>query len=93
MADLSAFDDCSFGLVVHPCANCFVPKVLPVWRECFRVIRKGGVLITGFCNPVRYIFEDSRFDNGVLHVRYSIPHSDIDELADPVLNQRTEKRK
>lgn len=32
MADLSAFDDCSFGLIVHPCANCFVPNVLPVWR-------------------------------------------------------------
>ncbi len=93
MADLSAFDDCSFGLIVHPCANCFVPNVLPVWRECFRVLRKGGVLITGFCNPVRFIFEDSRFDNGVLQVRYPIPYSDIDGLADPVLKQRILEQK
>ena len=88
MADLSAFGDCSFGLIIHPCANCFVPNILPVWRECFRVLRKGGILTAGFCNPVRYIFEDSRFENGVLEVRYSIPHSDMDELADPQLQQR-----
>src|SRR5215217_3323698 len=27
MADLSAFPDGSFGLVFHPCSNCFVPDV------------------------------------------------------------------
>src|SRR5947209_20625911 len=35
MADLSAFDDGTFGLVFHPCSNCFVPEVRPVWREAF----------------------------------------------------------
>src|SRR5262249_30311178 len=33
MADLSAFPDGRFGLVFHPCSNCFVPQVRPVWRE------------------------------------------------------------
>lgn len=88
MADLSTFDDDSFGLIVHPCSNCFVPDVLSVWRECFRVLRAGGVLVAGFCNPVRYIFEDSRFDNGVLQVRYPIPYSDAEDISDPQLRRR-----
>jgi SAM-dependent methyltransferase len=88
MADLSQFGDGLFGLIVHPCSNCYVPDVLPVWRECFRVLASGGLLMTGFCNPVRYIFEDSRHDNGVLLVRYVIPHSDADEVADPPLRRR-----
>ena len=43
MRNLSAFADGAFGLVVHPCSNGFVPDVLPVWREAFRVLRPGGV--------------------------------------------------
>jgi len=82
MADLSMFADGSFDLIVHPCSNCFVPAILPVWRECFRVLRAGGLLLSGICNPVRWIFEDSRHNNGVLTVRYKVPHSDAEDLTD-----------
>jgi SAM-dependent methyltransferase len=87
MADLSALEDETFGLIVHPCSNCFVPEILPVWRECFRVLRRGGVLMAGFCNPVRFTVEDSRARNGVLEVRYSLPHSDVDEFSDPLIQR------
>ena len=56
MRDLSAFADESFGLVFHPVSNLFVPDVLPVWREAFRVLRRGGALLAGFMNPAFYIF-------------------------------------
>jgi len=82
MADLCAFANESFGLIVHPCSNCFVPNVRPVWRECFRVLRPGGVLLAGFTNPVRYIFDDERMDDGSLEVRHSIPYSDLSDLSD-----------
>lgn len=88
MADLSVFDDSQFGLIFHPCSNCFVPDILPVWRECFRVLKPGGILMAGFCNPVRFIVEDYRLDNGGLQVRYPIPHSDADELGDPHVQHR-----
>ena len=37
MANLEMFADASFDIVVHPVSNCFVPDILPVWREAFRV--------------------------------------------------------
>jgi SAM-dependent methyltransferase len=82
MADLTAFPDEQFGLIVHPCSNCFAPDIRPVWRECFRVLRRGGVLLAGFTNPVRYIFDDERMENGSLEVRHSIPYSDLTSLTD-----------
>ncbi|TWT90938.1 Methyltransferase domain protein [Pseudobythopirellula maris] len=83
MADLSAFADESFGLVFHPCANCFAESVRPVWRECWRVLRPGGVLLAGFCNPVRFAVEDGRYDNGSLLLRFPVPTSDAADLTDP----------
>jgi SAM-dependent methyltransferase len=81
MADLSDFPDDSFGLIIHPCSNCFVPDVRPVWRECFRVLRPGGSLLAGFANPVRYLFDDERANNGSLEVRFAIPYSDLCDLT------------
>src|SRR5215469_41337 len=66
MADLSAFEDGEFQLIVHPVSNCFVADVKPVWRECFRVLRAGGVVLAGFNNPVTYLFEDEEVDRGEL---------------------------
>lgn len=83
MADLSDFRDDSFELIFHPCSNAFVPAVLPVWRECYRVLRPGGLLLAGFTNPVRYIFDDERRENGNLEVRYSLPYSDLENLPAP----------
>jgi SAM-dependent methyltransferase len=82
MANLSAFSDETFSLIVHPVSNCFVPEIRPVWRECFRVLRSGGVLLAGFTNPVRYLFDDERSHNGKLEVRHSIPYSDLADLTD-----------
>lgn len=82
MPDLSCFSDNTFGLIFHPCSNCFVPDVIPVWQECQRVLRPGGVLLAGFTNAVRYLFDDERKENGNLEVRYSLPYSDLEYLDD-----------
>ena len=39
------FSDGSFDLIFHPVSNCYVQEVLPIWRECFRVLRPGGRMI------------------------------------------------
>jgi SAM-dependent methyltransferase len=81
MADLSQFPDESFDLIFHPVSNVFVPAVKPVWKEAFRVLRSGGALLSGFVNPVQYLFDFEAMDNqGLLEVRYSIPYSDLTSL-------------
>lgn len=78
MRDLSIFPDGSYDLIFHPVSNIFVPDVLPVWRECARVLRVGGALLAGMLNPVQYIFDrDLMDDQGELVVRYKLPYSDL----------------
>jgi SAM-dependent methyltransferase len=81
MADLTVFADASFDLIVHPCSNLFVPDVHPVWREAFRVLRRGGNLLTGFCNPASFIFDQQLADEGTLQVRHKLPYSDVTSLS------------
>jgi SAM-dependent methyltransferase len=85
MADLSAFADGSFDLIVHPCSNLFVPAVRPVWREASRVLRRGGSLLAGFCNPALYLFDQALADEGVLQVRHRLPYSDLTSLPPETL--------
>ena len=92
MRDLSAFADASFGLVFHPCSNGFVPDVRPIWREAFRVLRPGGVLLSGFVNPILYAFDDAAAtDRGELVVKYPIPYSDLTSLTDEERRRYTDK--
>ena len=82
MRDLSRFADASFDLVFHPVSNLFCPEIIPVWRECFRVLRPGGVLLSGFVNPDIYIFDTEAMDNrGEFIVRHALPFSDLTHLS------------
>jgi SAM-dependent methyltransferase len=78
MRDLSDFPDASFDLVFHPVSNLFCPELPPVWRECFRVLRPGGLLLAGFLNPDLYIFDMAALDRGEFVVRHPLPFSTLD---------------
>ena len=82
-ADLSRFADGSFDLIFHPCSNCFMPDLAPIWRECSRVLRRGGALLAGFNNPIVYIFDDAAEQGeGVLRVKHRLPYSDAESLSE-----------
>ena len=82
MADLTLFPDESFDVIVHPVSNNFVPDVRAVWREAFRVLRRGSVLLSGFGNPAIYIFDWELSERGILSVRHALPYSDIQSLSE-----------
>ncbi len=82
MRDLSCFKADEFDLIVHPVSNLFVPDVNPVWREAYRVLKKGGALISGFCNPIMFMFDLKQEQRGILQVKYAIPYSDLEHYRD-----------
>ncbi len=89
MVDLGAFEDESFDVVFHPVSNLFSSQVRPVWREAFRVLRPGGLLLAGFMNPAGFIFDWTHADRtGELRVRYRLPYSDEADLPADELTQR-----
>jgi SAM-dependent methyltransferase len=91
MHDLSAFADGSFDLIFHPVSNCFAPEIEPVWRECFRVLRRGGVLLAGFMNPMVYIFDAQAQERGELVVRFALPYADLADLPADELKRAIER--
>lgn len=86
MKDLSVFADDSFDLIFNPCSIVFVDNVLPVWRECFRVLKLGGILMTGLINPISF-----QLDEESLKLIYKQPFSDLHSLPKEKLEELKKK--
>lgn len=90
-ADLSVFANESFDLVFNPVSTVFMPDVRAVWKECYRVLRPDGILMTGVMNPAHYIFDLYKADEGILEVAHSIPYSDLTSIPQEDLDELIEK--
>jgi SAM-dependent methyltransferase len=89
MADLSAFEDEYFDLIFTPPSTGFVPDLEPVWRECYRALRAGGLLMTGFGNPDEFVFDPVAIDDeGAFVVKYPLPYVEHETLNQKELEQR-----
>jgi SAM-dependent methyltransferase len=82
MQDLSCFPDRSFDLIVHPVSNCFIDDILPVWKECYRVLRTPGRLLSGFNNPLVYAIDlEEAKRTGRCEIKNALPYSDLKSLS------------
>ena len=93
MRDLSNFSNASFDLVFHPISNLYVPDVRPVWLECFRVLRSGGILLSSFYNPVVFIGDRSSAysEKELIRPRFSLPYSDLKHLDAQALDDKKKR--
>ena len=83
MANLSVFGDECFDLVFHPVSNVYAENLKPVWKECFRVLKWNGRLLSGFINPAFFLFDhEEAAKTGVLAVKYALPYSDLKSLPE-----------
>jgi SAM-dependent methyltransferase len=89
MADLSAFENNSFDLIFNPVSTLFVFDLKPIWQECHRVLKPGGILMTGFMNPDEFVFDADALDNdGAFVVKYSLPYVEHETLSQEELEER-----
>ena len=58
MTQTFPFEDETFDLIFHPVSNCYIQDVYHVWNECYRVLKKGGILLAGLDNGMNYLFDD-----------------------------------
>ena len=80
MSDLSQFPANRFDMVIHPVSNCYTEDVNVVWKECFRVLKAGGSLISGFDNPVGQIMDWDLQEQGIFQLKYKLPYADTTQL-------------
>ncbi|MGI6239583.1 MAG: class I SAM-dependent methyltransferase [Christensenellales bacterium] len=71
------FADGSFDLIFHPVSNCYVENVYHVWRECHRVLKRGGILLAGMDNGINFLFND--YD--AMKVENRLPYNPLRDQA------------
>lgn len=64
------FEDGEFDIIFHPVSNCYVEQVKPIWKECFRILKRGGVLIMGADHYINYMV-DSDEERIVQHLPFN----------------------
>lgn len=64
MCDLSRFSDGSFDYILNPISLMYVPNVKPVFEECYRVLKSGGVFIMMAPCPINYLCNYIDDENG-----------------------------
>lgn len=69
------FADGSFDVIFHPVSNCYVEKVEPIFQECFRVLKPGGILLGGYDLGINYAMNDAETE-----LCYALP---FNPLKDP----------
>lgn len=52
------FSDNEFDIIFHPVSNCYIEKVEPLFKECFRVLKTKGILVCGLDNGINYLTDD-----------------------------------
>lgn len=70
------FEDEAFDLIFHPVSNCYVEEVRPIFRECYRVLKQGGLFLGGYDTGINYAFDDDEE-----RITYSLPFNPLKDAA------------
>ena len=53
------FEDESFDIIFHPVSNCYIENVEPVFKECYRILKKDGILLCGLGTEINYLVDEN----------------------------------
>lgn len=81
MSKLFPFDDGYFDIIFNPVSVCYVEDVEHIWKECYRVLKPNGVLLSGFGNP----FQSSLDSEG--KVTYKLPRNPLKDCTIEEINE------
>lgn len=75
-----------FDLIFHPVSNVYVKDVYHVWKECYRILKKGGRLLSGLDNGISFLFEEDDPLKVVNHLPYNPLRMPKEKLDRMILN-------
>lgn len=90
-ADMSKpfpFADNSFDMIFNPISNCYIEDIIPMWGECARVIKSGGVLMMAFVKEEHFLFDPDYKNEDVLISRHSLPFNPLKDLSEEQLKEK-----
>lgn len=64
ICDLSMFHNDFFDFIINPPSLMYIPKLSIVFKECYRVLNKGGIFIMIAPNPINYVCDYVDDENG-----------------------------
>ncbi len=66
------FESDSFDLIFHPVSNCYIEDVMHVWKECYRILKKGGRIMAGLDNGINFLYGENEKE-----VKYRLPFNPL----------------
>lgn len=66
------FSNDSFDIIFHPVSNCYIENVMHVWKECHRVLKNGGILMSELDNGFNYLFDEDEKE-----IKYKLPFNPL----------------
>ncbi len=79
MTDLSRFENETFDYIINPASLFYVPNVHPVFKECYRVLKREGTLILAAPNPIAYVCDFADDENGGYYKAVNrMPYSSVE---------------
>lgn len=90
-ADMSQpfpFEDNEYDIIFNPISNCYIEHIQPVWDECARAIKSGGILMMAFVKEEHFMFDPDFKNEDVLISRHSLPFNPMKDLSEEQRQQK-----
>ena len=84
------FDDGTVDIVFHPVSNCYVEKVEPIFKECYRVLKRGGLFLGGYSLDINYVFDDNEENVEDIPPMKEIAGRNVDTSTGEVISNNNE---
>jgi SAM-dependent methyltransferase len=75
------FENESFDIIFNPISVCYIQDIEHVWKECFRILKHGGILMTGNGNPFQMALD------GNDRLTKKLPIDPVKDLSDKELKK------
>lgn len=58
MTNTLPFENETFDIIFHPVSNVYIKDVKSLFKECYRILKKNGILVSGLDNGINFMSSD-----------------------------------